>query len=222
MKYLFFDIECSDGYHICSFGYTLTNEKLQVLKKEDIVINPESRFILAAKGKRPKIELAYSEDFFKKQKTFDKYYEKIKKLLLEENVLIFGHSITSDFHFLDYACDRYHLPKFTLRGYDTQKISQKYFKSQHVESLEKIVSELEINPKHIRFHKSSDDAHASMLVVKAICEREKIDVLTLVKNYNDCIVDLSKQKSKQDLLKEKLKSKNSENVTKEIKIEKNS
>ena len=78
-KYLFFDIECSNGYNICSFGYVLVSEKMRVVDKKDIVINPESKFVLGQKGHRAKIKLAYPEEYFFKQDTFPAFYGKIKK-----------------------------------------------------------------------------------------------------------------------------------------------
>ena len=60
-KYLFFDIECCNGYNICSFGYAIIGENMKVISKKDLIMNPESRFILSPKGKRPKINLAYPE-----------------------------------------------------------------------------------------------------------------------------------------------------------------
>ena len=46
MKYLSFDIECADGGKatICSFGYVIADEQFRVLKKEDIVLNPDGKF----------------------------------------------------------------------------------------------------------------------------------------------------------------------------------
>ena len=73
MKYLFFDIECSNGHDICSFGYCLTDEKFKIIKKEDIVINPESKIVLSKKGEVAKIHLAYSQEYFNKQNPFDFY-----------------------------------------------------------------------------------------------------------------------------------------------------
>ena len=39
MKFVFFDIECAnyinDMFTICTFGYTITDEKFNVIKKED-------------------------------------------------------------------------------------------------------------------------------------------------------------------------------------------
>ena len=51
MKYVFFDIECSNSFvessKICSFGYVLTDEKFNIIKKEDIFINPSGKFKLS-------------------------------------------------------------------------------------------------------------------------------------------------------------------------------
>ena len=44
MKYLFFDIECCDGNHMCSFGYVIINSDFEILEKRDLVINPEKVF----------------------------------------------------------------------------------------------------------------------------------------------------------------------------------
>ena len=138
-KYLFFDIECSNGYNICSFGYCLIGENMKVLAKKDLIINPENRFVLAKKGNRPKIELAYHEEYFYKQDNFKAFYDTIKKLLCDEGYILLGHSVQSDFYFLKYACDRYNLPHFDIKAYDTQLIYKKVFERDHVESLENIL-----------------------------------------------------------------------------------
>ena len=74
MKYLFFDIECSDGHNICSFGYVVINDNFEIIEKDDIVINPESKFILSPSKKRPKIELAYTKEYFYSQGNFETKY----------------------------------------------------------------------------------------------------------------------------------------------------
>ena len=63
MRYLFFDIECSEGKSMCSFGYVLTDEKFRILEKDDILMNPEAIFHTGAWGKKnreayPGIEMA--------------------------------------------------------------------------------------------------------------------------------------------------------------------
>lgn len=188
MNYLVFDIECSDGYHICSFGYVLANENMEIIEKKDIVINPESRFVLSSSRNRPKINLAYSEEYFLAQKCYSEYYDQIKELVTRNNQIIFGHSIISDFYFLKYANKRYNLEGYDIVGYDTQKIYQKVFNKEHVESLEKIINELNISLP-LQFHKSSDDAHATFLVAKEIARKEGINLTDLSKKYHDCLVE---------------------------------
>ena len=67
MNYLFFDIECCDGNHICSFGYVICDEHFNILKKEDIIMNPQKKFKLGRAGFDPKIHLAYTVETFQKQ-----------------------------------------------------------------------------------------------------------------------------------------------------------
>ena len=44
MKYLFFDIECSNCFNgvgkMCEFGYVLVDENLQVITADDIPMSP--------------------------------------------------------------------------------------------------------------------------------------------------------------------------------------
>ena len=187
MKFLFFDIECSNGYNICSFGYVLTDTDFRILEKKDIIINPESKFILSSKGSRPKIQLAYSEEFFYKQNPFDFYYNDIKSLLTNKNYIVFGHSINSDFNFLNIACKRYNLPIIEAFGYDTQKMHLKLYKAPHALSLENIIDDLEIE-HNLTFHKSCDDANGTMLVLKHIFQEESLTIEKLKSDFDDCLV----------------------------------
>ncbi|MBO5394859.1 MAG: hypothetical protein J6A28_03035 [Clostridia bacterium] len=191
-KYLFFDIECSNGHDICSFGYAIISDKMRVLLKRDLIINPESKFILAPKGKRPKMELAYPEEFFFKQDNFSAFYNEIKRLLCDEGYILLGHAIQSDFHFLKYACDRYNLPYFDMEGYDTQRIFQRESNADHVESLEKILDHLEIDDSKITFHRSCDDALATFYVARGICRDKDISLDELLLAHPDCKIETKK------------------------------
>ncbi len=187
MKYLFFDIECSNGHDICSFGYCLADDKFKLLKKEDMVINPESKIVLSAHGSRARIQLAYSQEYFNKQNPFDYFYPKIKNLLTNKKHILFGHSIQSDFYYLNYACRRYNLPMIEMKGYDTQKLHHKIYKTPHVESLEKIATELEID-KDFLYHKSSEDAEATMLIAKALFKENDLTLEVLKNEHSDCLI----------------------------------
>lgn len=188
-KYLFFDIECSNGFNICSFGYCLISEQLKVLVKKDLIINPENKFVLAQKGKRPKIELAYPEEYFYKQDNFKCFYDEIKKLLVDEGYILLGHSVQSDFHFLKYACDRYGLPQLDIKAYDTQMIYKRAFEREHVESLEKILEQLDFDTNRITFHKSCDDALATFYVAREICWQKGVNMEELLAEYKDCVYE---------------------------------
>ena len=69
MKYLFFDIECSivskTSAKICAFGYCLTDEKFNILEKEDILINPQGGFHLTDRKGTQGLVLPYKYEEFK-------------------------------------------------------------------------------------------------------------------------------------------------------------
>ena len=62
MKYLFFDIECCDGAHICEFGYVLTNDKFEILDRDFFLINPEKEFNLTGRKDQRDLQLHFSEE----------------------------------------------------------------------------------------------------------------------------------------------------------------
>lgn len=64
MRYLAFDIECCDGKHICEFGYVITDEKYNIIKKSVITINPESKFNLVGRPGGRDLYLSFSEEQF--------------------------------------------------------------------------------------------------------------------------------------------------------------
>ena len=199
MKYVFFDIECSNGHDICSFSYCLTDKKFKILKKEDLVINPESKIKLSSNKGRPKIQLAYSQEYFLKQNPFNYFYPTIKSLLTNPKHILFGHSISSDFGFLNIACNRYNLPLLDIAGFDTQKLYCKIYNKPHVQSLEQIITELEID-KIFQYHKSSEDAQATMMVFKSIIEENNLSLEDLKSLYFDCYIQNNKNNNNRYLL----------------------
>ena len=98
MKYLSFDIECADGGKatICSFGYVIADEQFNVLKKEDIVMNPEGKFDLEGRAGRPDVKLAYSKERFLRAPKFPHFYTRIKALLENGEYCVIGHSVADD------------------------------------------------------------------------------------------------------------------------------
>ncbi len=74
MKYLFFDIECASVFKntakICAFGYCLTDEQFHILKKEDILVNPQGGFHLTDRKGAQGLVLPYEYKEFKNYPTF--------------------------------------------------------------------------------------------------------------------------------------------------------
>ena len=71
MKYVFFDIECAnyidDVFTICTFGYTITDSEFNIIKQEDILINPCSPFNKIVLRKI----IHYQEEDFLDKKLYD-------------------------------------------------------------------------------------------------------------------------------------------------------
>ena len=169
MKYLFFDIECADGGKatICSFGYVIADENFKILRREDIVINPQGRFYLTGRAGRPDVHLAYPEATFKRAPAFDKFYNKIKALVENEEYYVVGHSIGDDVTYLNKACARYKLEPFSFEYFDTQRMYRELTGDKKSISLEKALAAFEIDER-FRYHQSVEDARATMFLLKAL------------------------------------------------------
>ena len=179
MNFLFFDIECANSYgkhfSICSFGYCITNDNFEILKKEDLVINPESKFEKRLLNENSDCPLAYTEDFFIKQPTFNFFYPKISDLLSKN--IVFGFSVKNDIKFLNSTCKRYKKTYIDFKAGDVQILIRKKYKKNP--SLSSLIESLGINFAHFTAHKSSDDAEMTMLVTREFCKQEKIHPLDL-------------------------------------------
>ena len=104
MKYLSFDIECADGGKatICSFGYVIADEQFNVLKKEDIVMNPDGKFFLEGRAGRPDVKLAYSKERFERAPKFPHFYARIKALLENEELSVGEIAMRVGFNDINY------------------------------------------------------------------------------------------------------------------------
>ena len=169
MKYLFFDIECADGGKatICSFGYVIADENFKILRREDIVINPQGRFYLTGRAGRPDVHLAYPEATFKRAPAFDRFYNRIKALVESKEYYVVGHSIGDDVTYLNKACARYNLEPLSFEYFDTQRMYRELTGDKKSISLENAFAAFEIDER-FRYHQSVEDARATMLLLKAL------------------------------------------------------
>lgn len=173
MNFVFFDIECASVYKytakICAFGYVLCDEKFNIIKKEDILINPKGKFHLTdGRGERGLV-LPYEYADFKKYPLFTDVYPKIKELLEDEKNLVFGHATLNDVNYLNLETKRFHLPSFSFTYSDSQLMymtSIGDFTRQF--GLEYITRNLDVE---FTPHRAADDAYATMKVVEALANK---------------------------------------------------
>lgn len=181
MNYLFFDIECANCYggrgKICSFGYVLTDENLNILEKEDIIINPRSSFNLG-----PDLKLAYTKAEFKEAFPFTAYYDHIGALLEYDDYVILGYSIENDANFLRSDCKRYELPCYAFDFYDVQCMVMQIFGLKNMPSLQKALEFFGMSENQ-DIHKSDDDAYMTMLAMKGACDYLGITPAELIERY---------------------------------------
>lgn len=172
MRYLFFDIECADGNRaICEYGYVLTDEKFNVIRKRNILMDPECPFNLTGRDGQADLVLTYPYSEYYKYYPFDDSYETIKNLMTQKDLLIFGHAVNNDIGFLFKDCNRYKLPLFDYTAYDIQKMLPVFNKqNKRYTSLE--TAFIDLVPAEIRSelkdHRACDDAMKTMLVFKAM------------------------------------------------------
>jgi len=181
---LFFDTECCDGRTLCSFGYVLTDGYFNVLKKEDIVINPEKRFALSSYGKTY-INLGYPYEVFTRAPHFPSLYQKIRAVLEDGDCLICGHSADNDVLFLHTACERYNLPYIDFSYFDSQALYKKINGKETAQSLEAIAASLGVESAGL--HRSDVDAEITMNVVQKMCEGKAANLEPMLLKYPQCV-----------------------------------
>lgn len=181
MNLVFFDIECA-GVHktyakICAFGYVVCDQNFNILKKEDILINPKGKFELTDRKGEKGIVLPYEYGEFKRHPSFPHVYGQIKELLEDKNNLVFGHAVLNDVKYLNLETRRFRLPSFEFAFQDSQLLFMTHindFSRQF--GLEYIAGALgvEFTP-----HRAADDAYATMRIVEALCKEEHCTVTEL-------------------------------------------
>jgi len=185
-NYLFFDIECCNSYlqdsKICSFGYVLTDNEFNIVKEEDIFINPVGKFKLTNRNNQDDIKLKYPEEFFRKQKKFTYYYITIKELLENPNNVIVGYSTSNDVRFILSELLFFQLDPINFNYYDVQEIFDSELKYDRRVSLNDASEVLGLN-KQDDAHDSLSDAISTMNICKTLCNNLKLGVEELLNKY---------------------------------------
>ena len=114
------------------------------------------------------------------------YFNRIEPLFADKDIMIFGHTVDADIKYLNDEAKRYGLPFFDCKFYDAKYMYNTYARTPNESyGVSKICAELGVAlPAHE--HRSVDDAYATMLIVKEICNRMKVDVYALIEQCEDC------------------------------------
>ena len=190
MKYLFFDIECSNCFNsvgkMCEFGYVLTDDKFHILKQDDIPMSPGkgdgNRFNLRGRKNEADLELAYDEETYFSSPEFPYFYDRIRKLVEDKDAICFAFSMDNDIPHLYHACTRYKKEPFNYICYDIQRMAMKYLEKNKQIKLRDACHEIVGKNSTIQLqeHLSRDDAKMEMMVLEAICILRKISPESLL------------------------------------------
>ena len=183
MKYLFFDIECSNCFNgvgkMCEFGYVLMDEHFNIMKLGDMPMSPgkgrDNRFYLKGRKHEKDLELAYEYDFYLSQPEFPAFYNQIKRLMEDSDTVCFAYSMENDIHHLFNSCKRYKLEPINYTCYDVQKLVAAYIQKKGRMGLKNACLEI-VGPNtvaRLQEHLSRDDAQMEKLIFEAICIFEK-------------------------------------------------
>lgn len=183
MDYLAFDIEAANGYKpysICSIGIVVADEKFNIKHKENIWINPKTKYNLNGTRKNVGIDLHLDSQLIESSPDFTQVYEKIKSFL-EGDVQVVGHAVESDVIMLNAACKHYKLPCINFKFVCSQLLFRLYKGEKEVRGLSKIADELQLV---FNQHNSMEDALMSMMTLKYLVEQTSLDVYQLMDKYN--------------------------------------
>ena len=183
MNYLFFDEESIDKLQkrACSFGYVLTDENFNVIKKENLFFNPELEKIRWDRhviNKIVKIDPKYITSL---KHTFKTRYKKIKLLMSEENTICIGFAVANDIRYLLNMCLDYKLPCINFKYLDLERVA-KEITNKPVESLSKeYIKWCNASPENA--HNSLQDAIMTMEITKSICCKLNINLQAFTSNH---------------------------------------
>lgn len=221
MKYLFFDIECSNCFErngkICEFGYVITDEKFNVISKHDIPISPGSqknsknRFDTSIYKRDPLFQWAYEYDYYFSCLEFPFHYDLIKRKFLDKETLLFGFSAENDIRYLSSEFKRYNLESFGFEVIDIQKLlKQTLYKEDKCYNLQDSFIKLCGKGELINLcpHLSRDDAYMAMRIFQKILSKTNLTIEKIKEDFANCCIDSDEYMiSYCNKLKEKTKKK---------------
>lgn len=181
MKYLFFDLEYASQNggisKICEFGYIVTNDEFEIIKRNNLIINPNiGKYEWDYRILRKILTRTIKE--YEESPAFYAYYDNIKKLIVNSDY-IFGHSLDSDAKALNDDCKRYVLPGLDYSFWDVKQFYKSYSNTARDTSVIKMLEELSVQGEE-NVHDAETDAFNTMLTLKAMLDTLNISMEELM------------------------------------------
>ena len=190
MKYCFFDIECANCFKdnngvsrgkICEFGYLITDENFNKIESAEYIINPKAPFDEYVLNNM----LAYPKQVYLSAQDYNTIYDKIKRIFELDEIIFIGHTIDADAKYLNDEALRYKKTYFNYKFYDAKYMYSDYSNIKKSVGLEKISQTFGNKTRHHE-HRAEDDAFTTMLIVKEMCEKLDMDLMSLIEFSEDC------------------------------------
>lgn len=183
MKYLAFDIEAANGYQlssICSIGIVIADEQFNIVQRQNIWINPKTKYNLNGTRQNVGIDLHLDKKLLDSSPDFKEAFDTISGLLTDKQYFVFGHAVDADVRMLNAACARYKLPCINFEFADSQLLYKLYKGDKEVKALHKIAVDIGVEYEE---HNSEEDAYATMLTLKYLVADSGLTVNELMEKY---------------------------------------
>lgn len=183
MKFLAFDIEAANGYQlssICSIGIVIADEQFNIISRQNIWINPKTKYNLNGTRENVGIDLHLDKKLLQSSPDFKQAFDLIGGLLTDKQYFVFGHAVDADVRMLNAACVRYKLPCIEFEFADSQLLYKLYKGEKDVKSLHKIACDIGVE---FAEHNSEEDAYATMLTLKYLVDASGLTVNDLMEKY---------------------------------------
>lgn len=183
MKYLFFDTECSNvskkESNLCSFGYVLVDESLNIIESSDILIKPtkydDSIMSQIVKYKKEDLEASLP---------FTNYYNLIKNLITDSDTICIGQSLAFDAKYLNNACKEYNLDSIDFSIFDLAEVYKNIYKLSNTISLDLESKNLNIDIIQGVKHSSYNDAYITYQCIFKLCKINNCNIVDLLNKYH--------------------------------------
>ena len=179
-----FDIEAANGYmpsSICSIGVVIADEHFNILSRENIWINPKTKYNLNGTRANVGIDLHLDKALLDASPDFSQVYGRVASMLTDPQYVVLGHAVDSDVRMLNKACERYHLPSINFEFVCSQLLYRLYKGEKEVKGLNKIADDLGVT---FQQHNSEEDAYVSLLTLKYLVQDSGLTVEQLIEKYH--------------------------------------